>query len=404
MTKRCSNIACPDEKPKLHYWPASEQCFCETEDFFAKDWNKASESGAVQTFDVDSGSIVSALARERQMLKSAAGLRKGHELLIANAEDLGRAIKHTGPKIERLSESILPSVAKRQVTSPVAAPTSTPIADFPAMSTFIPPPKTPITGQLINESLQLQPQNLATVSSIMPFFADGVITFTMQLPGIVLNQIPINASTAFPCGSIGVDPEPNIMIVPKYVQQGTSQTVIGNCMCIAVNVYNPNITTYWIQNEVGEIYSLLGTNEVTAINQIDTSAPIAVNLLTTSPTSSKRAITDSLDIVPLARRQVISVACGKDCPMTSMKKLTIPYVGCACVFKEAGQENGLSTRGLTAPDAYSATMTEAACNGMICDSNGGKPAVFNPFSRTCWCVDAPVIEDNENAWSGGKKA
>lgn len=400
MTKRCLNIVCPAETPKPYYWPASGECFCEVEDFFADDWNKASESDGVGKIDLDPETTILALSRERQMFKSAAGLRIGHEQLMFKANELKRGIKRTGPKLERVYGNI--GNAKRQVTSPVATPTSTLIADFPAMSTFIPPPKIPITGQLINESLQLQPQNLATVSSIMPFFADGVIAFTMQLPGIVLNQIPINASTAFPCGPIGVDPEPNIMIVPKYVKQGASQTVVGNCMCIAVNVYNPNTTTYWIQNEVGEIYSLLGTNEVTAINQIDTSAPIAVNLLTTSPASSKRGITESVDIVPLVRRQVISVACGKACPWFSMKRLKGPVHDCACVFKQAGQEKDLISRGLTAPNAYSATMTEAACKGMICDTNDGKPAMFNPFSNTCWCVDAPVIEENENAWDGGK--
>ncbi len=54
-------------------------------------------------------------------------------------------------------------------------------------------------------------------------------------------------------------------------------------------------------------------------------------------------------------------------------------------------------RGLSAPDAHTASMTAEACAGMKCNTNGGGPAMFNPFTSTCWCKDPVYVETDHSA-------
>lgn len=353
-------MLCSSDYPVAYYWPGTNECFCDVDDYFNKSWNNLDNSDALKR--------------------------------------LFNNLMH----VKAASPNLKAPLNKRQRQSTPTATSASTAASNTVLSTFIPPPKVDITPQLINESLALQPQDTATVSSVVPLFKDSIITFGIQLNGIVATSLSINASTAFPCGAIGTEPEPNIELVPKYVQQGTTQTVIADCLCIAVNMYTPNAITYWIQNADGNIFSLVSGNKVMHINEINTSAPIAINLIAAPANSTdlgKRRTVTNENNFPLPRYQVVSMPCDRTC-----SSQLLPVEGsdhqCGCMSRGASQGLDLTARGLHEPDAYTAVMTKEACSAMKCNINHGKPAMFNPFSKTCWCVDASYIETNDDAWTG----
>lgn len=37
-------------------------------------------------------------------------------------------------------------------------------------------------------------------------------------------------------------------------------------------------------------------------------------------------------------------------------------------------------------------MTPEACAAMVCNNNGGQPAMYNPFTMTCGCRDPTYVE------------
>ena len=198
------------------------------------------------------------------------------------------------------------------------------------------------------------------------------------------------------------------MLVPKYVQNGTYQTVIPDCRCIAVNMYDPNVITYWIQNKAGAIFSLLGSNKVLDIDQIDTGQPIALSMLPQVPGNTKRSTAKTVQEIGQPHRQVLKAnVCDRRCPEGAE-----PIPGallknppeCGCLVNSTSEASGLTERGLTAPGPYTATMTKEACEAMKCISNGDAPAMFNPFSLTCWCAEPEYIEENNSAWTGGGSA
>ena len=285
-------------------------------------------------------------------------------------------------------------IRKRQEPSPTA-PFSSVDTNVP---TYVPPPKTDITQELINQSLTVQPQDTATVSSVIPQLKDGVITFLIQLNGIVASTLAMNASTSFPCDTVGSGIDPNIVLVPKYVQEGTQQTTIADCMCIAANMYDRNVITYWIQNCDGEIFSLVGSNKVHDIDRINTSAPIALSLRP-SVGSAKRNVFLPTNFVVPKRRQIFNVDCNNVCPFEGMKFFEGRNDHCGCMFKKSLEASDLWARGIAEPDASEATMTAEACAAMTCINNGGRPAMFNPFSLTCWCADPAYVENNPSGWS-----
>ena len=283
--------------------------------------------------------------------------------------------------------------------------TSTQSAIDPAVATFVPPPKKDITPELINQSLSVQPQNTAIVASVIAHLIEGIITFFVQLDGIVANLIAMNASTTFPCGAIGVDPQPDIMLVPKYVENGTSQTTIADCRCIAINQYKPEIINYWIQTAEGTVYSLVSSNKVSAIDKIDTGAKIALSMITTASSATKRGQLEAPNVVELGRRQVLKAeVCDRRCPegmaLIPGDLLKNPPE-CGCLAQEGREISNIITRGLTAPGPYTATMGEETCKSMKCTNNNDKPAMWNKFSMTCWCADPTYVEDNDSAWTPG---
>lgn len=268
----------------------------------------------------------------------------------------------------------------------------------PAAPTFIPPPKTDITPELINQSLSDQSDNTGVVTGAIPLFMDGVITFPVQLEGPVAPIIPINCSTSLPCGAIGNGPDPNILITPKYVQNGTQQTVVADCMVIAVNMYHPQVISYVIQNSQGEIYSLVGSNKIHDMDKIDTSSPIALSLQS-SLTEVKRNTATGVGYVLPRRYRVHMLDCHADCTRRGYFVQDLEDF-CSCMDQEGGDPSIFARSGISAPDMTEATMSAEACAAMKCINNGGQPAMFNPYSLTCWCVDEAFIEDNPSGWAG----
>ncbi|KAJ9608065.1 hypothetical protein H2200_007053 [Cladophialophora chaetospira] len=279
---------------------------------------------------------------------------------------------------------------------------------------FIPPLKQDITPELIQESLSVQPQNTALVTSIIPYFHDGVVRVYLQLDGPVTSTLVVNASTSLPCGPIGlVDPQPNVALVPLVVNQGQGQpqTVVADCECIAVNMYQPGVVTYWIQKATdGTIYSVLGTALLQDIDKMNTTQSTALTLTALSPGASKRSVPDNVDYVRPEKRQIWRVNCNYPCPFYHMRMLKGTDGTCACLFKgadekfvdtRAGKYEKFVARDFIQPDLMNAKMTADACAAISCFNNGGDPtpALFNPFHQTCWCITQPYIESNPNAWT-----
>ncbi|KIW79105.1 hypothetical protein Z517_08945 [Fonsecaea pedrosoi CBS 271.37] len=286
---------------------------------------------------------------------------------------------------------------RRRQTQTIPAP-----AIDTAVPTFIPPPNQDITPELIQESLSVQPQNTAIVGSMVPYLLDGVIQVYLQLDGPVPTTLVVNCSTSLPCGMIGlVDPQPNLDLVPLVVNQnqGQPQTVVADCQCIAINMYDPNIATYWIQKLCdGSVYSVLGNNVVADIDKMNTTQSTALTLTAVSQGAGKRSFDANIAYVQPQRRQIWSVRCDRACPFYHMNKIWGTDGYCGCMFNDVGKT--LDARALVEPDLYNAKMTAEACAAMTCFDQGGSPtpALFHPFQLTCWCVTQPYIESNPNAW------
>ncbi|EXJ73133.1 uncharacterized protein A1O5_04282 [Cladophialophora psammophila CBS 110553] len=286
---------------------------------------------------------------------------------------------------------------RRQTPTSSARPIDT------AVPTFIPPPNQDITPELIQQSLSVQPQNTALVGSIIPYFRDGVIQIFLQLDGPVATTLVVNCSTSLPCGTIGlVNPQPNLALVPLVVNQGQGQpqTAVADCQCIAVNIYNPHIVTYWIQKlSDGSVYSILGNNVVMDIDKMNTTQSTALTLTALSQGAAKRSFHDNVVYIPPEKRQLWSVQCDWPCPFYHMNKIKGTDGYCGCMFNDAGKE--LDARELIEPNLYNSKMTEKACAAMTCFNNGGDatPALFHPFHLTCWCITQPYIDSNPSAWS-----
>lgn len=233
--------------------------------------------------------------------------------------------------------------------------------------TYVPPPKTDITPQLLDQSLASQPQDTATVGSIMPHFQDGVLSFGVQLNGLVAATMMLNASTDLPCDGIGGQAQPDLELRPKDVDNGTAQTYIPDCQIVAVNMYNPDVINYWVQDKNGSITSLVGSNKLVDINLLNSTASTSLVLRAKQPGAAKR---DS------------SMGNGAT-------------TGQAIADRAMQKEQ--EKRGLSAPDPHTASMTAEACAGMKCNNNGGNPAMYNPFSSTCWCRDPVYVETDHSA-------
>ena len=233
-------------------------------------------------------------------------------------------------------------------------------ASSPAAITFIPPPKTDLTPALIQESLNQQTQQTADIISATPYFMDGTIVFGVQLQGgPVVTIIYMNASTTIPCGTIGADPEPGLIVVPFNVVNGTAQIMVNTCLVIAVNIYKPTIITFWVQKSDGDLFSVSSDAKIHDLDKINTTLPAFADILTTD--------------TPFTRRDG-----------------TMPTIKLA-------KPQALGARDLEEINPYTTLMTKEACAAMFCKSNNGTQALYNPFMRTCYCQTLQYAQVNPNS-------
>lgn len=228
--------------------------------------------------------------------------------------------------------------------------------------TYVPPPKNDITPELLQQSLLVQPQDTATVTSIVPQFRDGVITFGIQLNGPVASMITLNASTALPCDTIGTTTNPDLVLRPKIVLNATATSIIPDCQIIAINMYDPLVVTYWVQRQDGGIFSLASNNKVDGIDRIDTSQSVALVVRTMNSGEVKRNL-----------------------------KLETSTHG------QAVRKRAADKRAIAPVDTHTATMSVEACAAMKCTNNSGRAALYNPFTSTCGCADPVYVEINKSA-------
>lgn len=305
-------------------------------------------------------------------------------------------------EIDNLPNPTSPSLHLQPRQEPGSSPSS---IDTPVPS-YLPPPKQPTTPELLNQSLNVQPQNTATISSIIPDFNLGIFHIFLQLNGLIADLLVVNASVNLACGSIGLaDPQPNLALVPKFVKdgQGAPQTLIADCEVIAVNMYTPGIVTCWVQKlSDGTIYSVLASNKVLDINKMDLGLSVALEWVVLHP-GQKRAPSawpTTQNYVLPQKRQIFAAHCGLACPFYHMRMIQGTDGYCGCMFKGADEEFRLDRRTMTEPNVHTAIMTEKACAAMTCFRGKYKPAVFNPFIRTCSCVEDPPIESIPSGWIG----
>ena len=225
--------------------------------------------------------------------------------------------------------------------------------------TYIPPPKTDITPELLAQSLANQPQDTATIVSVMPYFSDDVIQYGAQMNGFVASTLSLNASTELPCDGIGSPAQPaDLELRPKDIDNGTAQAHIPDCSIVAVNMYNPNVINYWVQTRNGTMHSLVGSNKIVNIDQLNTTASVSLVVRAKSLTMQKRdlASVEGLEIGRAIAARAIE------------RKAVVP------------------------PDPHTASMTAEACAAITCNNNGGQPAVYNQFTKMCGCREPSLVE------------
>jgi hypothetical protein len=404
LDSRCPGLVCPSDE-LMHIDAFSGECFCAVDNGYV--------NAAPQKVSFTTGFLDGSLSRNAlRVEKSINDLFKALDVwksLGPNADEhfeVTQAVQSVLFELQALTSKIRATNIKMQEHAQVLVKqnnerrelTSTfTVSNDPAASTFLPPQKTDITPALINQSISTQPDNTGLVTGAIPVFQDGVVTFLVQLVGPVAPIIPINCSTSLPCGYIGNGPDPNIIIGPKYIEDGSTQTTVADCIVIAVNMYQSGVLSWVIQNNKGEIYSLVGSIKIHDLNKIDVGAPMALSLQS-SPTWNKRTVDEPASYVIPKRYQVYKSEC--DVKSTSLGYF---FSGlddyCGCMDLE-GAGSLYSRSGISVPDVTEATMSAEACAAMTCINNGGKPAVFNPFSLTCWCIDEAYVENNPSGWTG----
>ena len=229
-------------------------------------------------------------------------------------------------------------------------------------ATFIPPPKTDITPALIQQSLSEQPQSLGQISSVQPFFKDGVIRFTMNLIGSVgSNGFLLNASTKIPASTIGNNNEPSLVIVPQSVINGTEMVTTNFATIMAVNMYSKDYLTFWVMLNNGTLVALLSDTKVHDIDRIDPTTS-AVSIMAAPFTGRKRET-----------RLTSAMALQEDADEITSR-----------ATPQAQGVNGVTKRGIEGVDTYNAKMTQGACEAMKCTINDEGP-LWNMFTRTCYC-------------------
>ncbi|RMZ76228.1 hypothetical protein DV738_g5071, partial [Chaetothyriales sp. CBS 135597] len=372
-------MACTSQDERVYYWPWTGVCFCETHDFLTKPWNGAQEMRGNSYVNEFGTRPTEQFGRVKQKMEAFKELAAEIEGALASLKS-------------ELSTSQLGTISTKAWTKRQACEEEEPInrsTDGPRPS-FLPPPNTNITPELINQSLSVQPDNTATISSVLIHIPQGVITLTFQMNGVIADSMSVNASTSMMCGAIGSEPEPEIEIAPKTAVQGqaSNETAVADCLCIAVNMYNPNVINLWVLDRQGRVFALASSNKIVNIDQLDLGLPEAISLVPIPAGSQKRDVPGPAPVgsfIPLQTRQVLKVGCGKACPFSYMRHMvSADSRTCGCVFQHAGV-GAMGRRGVV---EYWASMSKEECEVMMCLGSSGKAAaVFNPFTRACWCLE-----------------
>ena len=234
--------------------------------------------------------------------------------------------------------------------------------ESPATTTFLPPLKTDITPQLIQQSLSQQPQSLGQISAVQPFFLDGVIQFTMSLAGSTGSTgMLMNASTKIPASTIGNNNEPSLIIVPESVKNGSEIVTTETATIIAMNMYNTEYLNFWVLLNNGTTIPLLSDCKVHDIDRID-------------PSTARVAIMPS----PLEKRDSRSGSASLSQAMARG------------ISKRAADSVplGNTKRGIEGVNSYNTKMTQKSCNNMNCTINNESP-MWNMFTATCYCETTP---------------
>jgi hypothetical protein len=197
----------------------------------------------------------------------------------------------------------------------------------------------------------------ASVYSVQPYFLDGVISFYVQLSGAP-GGFNLNASTTIAAGSIGTDPEPNLVLVPKSMRTRVPKSAEETAMIIAVTFNTDESIAYYVQLSNGKVVKLYGDKFVHDIDLIEPNAPPALSILTSHS-------------LPHLKRDATNLP-TQAAPMT------------------------IVDRGMEGMSSDTATFQEETCRSIRCLSNGGQPAMFNPFLKTCHCKKLTPPEHNLN--------
>jgi hypothetical protein len=220
-----------------------------------------------------------------------------------------------------------------------------------------------LTPALIQQATHQVVEQNASVYAVQPYFLDGVISFEVQLSGAP-GGFNLNASTIIAAASIGKNPQPNLVLVPKTMRSRVPKATEETAMIIAVNFNTDDSIVYYVQLSNGKIVKLYGDKFVHDIDLIEPNAPPALSFITSHMPHRKRDGWDQDE------ESTLAVQAG---PMTITK------------------------RGMNGISSSSATFLEETCRSISCLGNGGQPAMFNPFLKSCYCktLTPPKTSSND---------
>jgi hypothetical protein len=205
---------------------------------------------------------------------------------------------------------------------------------------------------LIHQATEKIAQQNATIYAVQPYFLDSVISFHVQLSGAA-NGFALNASTTIAAGSVGTDPEPNLVLVPKNMKLSIPKSAEQTALIIAVIFNSDDTIAYHAQLGNGTVVKLYGDKYVHDIDLIDPSEAPSLSILTSHAISL-------LERDSIFRYEEV----GSPLPAVPVKT---------------------AKRGIEGPSLHTATFSDDPCQSITCLNNEGKPAMFNPFLNSCYC-------------------
>jgi len=221
-----------------------------------------------------------------------------------------------------------------------------------------------LTPALIQQATHQVVEQNASVYAVQPYFLHDVISFQVQLAGAP-GGFNLNASTIIAAGSIGTDPQPNLVLVPKNMRSRVPKAAEETAMIIAVTFNTDDSIAYYVQLFNGKVVKLYGDKFVHDIDLIEANAPPALALLTSHTLSHlKRDVWDQYEEATLPTQAA---------PMAITK------------------------RDMESISSSTATFLEETCRSISCLGNGGQPAMFNPFLKSCYCkkLTPPKTSSND---------